>query len=93
MQGFYGESFAGKEVPQVFVTLKTGEGIGENRFQLAILESPWVFTCELIVKEKTMKRALFIGCLLLVGLAITSPLQSAEKLPNFVLIFCDDLGY
>ena len=73
--------------------MKTSKGIGENRFQLAILETPWVFSCELIVKEKTMKRALFIGCLLLVGPAITSPLQSAEKIPNFVLIFCDDLGY
>ena len=40
-----------------------------------------------------MKRALFIGWLLLAGLAITSPVESAEKLPNFVLIFCDDLGY
>ena len=38
MQGFYVESWQGEQAPLVLVTLKTGEGVGENRLQLAILE-------------------------------------------------------
>ena len=43
MQGFYAESWQGEQAPLVLVTLKTGEGIAENRLQLAILECYEVF--------------------------------------------------
>ena len=46
MQGFYAESWQGEQAPLVLVTLKTGEGIAENRFQLAILECYEGFTCK-----------------------------------------------
>ena len=56
MQGpyasFFVQSCYGKQVPQVFVTSKTGEGIGENRFQLAILEGYETFTREIKLERK-----------------------------------------
>ena len=48
---------------------------------------------KMIMKVRTMKRALLMCCLLLPGLAVTSEIVAAEKLPNFIVIFCDDLGY
>jgi len=48
---------------------------------------------KMIMKVRTMKHTLLICCLLFLCPVLTPRVGAAEKLPNFIVIFCDDLGY
>ena len=48
---------------------------------------------KMIMKVRTMKRVLLICCLFFLCPVLTPRVGAAEKLPNLIVIFCDDLGY